>query len=416
LHLGYLAATLEQHGHQARLLDLNIVGDEIEAFKRELADSTPSVVGISATTASFPQATHLAQWSKETLPDSVVVLGGCHVTFTAAQTLADTPAVDMVVRGEGEQTLRELVDCLAADQPPTGVLGLSYRQNGHIIHNPPRPFIRDLNALPWPARHLMDMPLYSVPGALISSRGCPGRCIFCAAGAMGGQRYRIRSPESVVDEMEFLHRQYGLEQLSIMDDTFTGLPRKLTLPVCAELERRGLKIAFGCESRADVATPQLLETLRKAGCTTIQFGVESGSPRILATLGKRITLDQVRQATTHSVELGMRVICSFILGHPNETEQDVYMTLDFIEELLYIGVREIYITPLIPYPGSDVYERRETYGITLHANDWSQFSFGVPVISTRHLSRDQLREFYVEANVRIAKCSATIAESQKGQI
>jgi anaerobic magnesium-protoporphyrin IX monomethyl ester cyclase len=416
LHLGYLAAVMEQHGHETKLLDLNVVNDETETFEQKLKSFNPDLVGLSSTTASFTQAVRLARVSKETLPHSPVILGGCHVTFTATQTLKENPAVNIVVRGEGEQTLQELVDRIEAGQPPKGVLGLSYRQDGLIVHNPPRPFIQDLDTLPWPARHLIDMTQYNAPGALSSSRGCPGRCIFCAAGTMSGHRYRHRKPARVVDEMEHLCYERGLQWLVVIDDTFTASPRRFTLPVCAEIQRRGLKATFGCESRVDVATPQLIETLRKAGCDFIQFGVESGSPRVLAALKKRITLDQVRQAARYAVELGIEVACSFVLGHPDETQEDAYMTLDLVEELLGIGVHRVVISPLIPYPGTDVYEQRQVHGVTIHTDDWNQFSFGTPIISTRHLSRERLRELYVEANVRIVRNSKSIAESQKERL
>jgi radical SAM superfamily enzyme YgiQ (UPF0313 family) len=214
--------------------------------------------------------------------------------------------------------------------------------------------------------------------------------------------------------MEHLYHEQGIRSLFIMDDTFTGSPRRLTLPVCAEIQRRGSELNFGIESRVDVATPQLIQALRKAGCYFIQFGVESGSPRVLTTLKKGITLDQVRQAVGCAVGLGMRVSCSFILGHPNEGEEDVYRTLDFAEELYHIGARQISISPLIPYPGTDVYERHEMYGLTIHTNNWDDFVFGATIISTRHLSRERLRELYVEASVRIALWSKGVGVPQDG--
>lgn len=412
LPIGFLAAILERDGHEVQLLDMNVAGDEVESFEKLLEDLRPALVGISAMTASFPAAARFARLSKEILPRSPVVVGGCHVTFTAAQTLEENPAIDFVVRGEGERTLQELTACVVAGQPLQHVLGLSYRQDGHIVHNPPRPFIQDLDALPWPARHLMDLPAYNTPGALISSRGCPGRCIFCVGRAMGGPRYRHRQPERVVDEMEHLHHEYGLQWLAILDDTFTGSPQRFTLPVCNEIRRRGLKVGFGCESRVDVATPQLIETLYESGCDLLHFGVESGSSRVLAALGKRITLEQVRQAVKCATGLGMDVACSFVLGHPNETQEDAYMTLNFMQELLDMGISRAVISPLIPFPGTDVYERREFHGVTVHTNDWSQFGFGTPIISTRHLSRDLLREFYVEASVRIVQHFRAVAVSQ----
>lgn len=396
LHLGYLAAVLESRDIETAILDMNVRPQGLVSFQESLLEQSPDLVGISSTTSSFPAALKLAQRSKEVLPDVPTVMGGCHVTFTAEETLRDNPCVDVVVRGEGEYTLQELTACLQKGQSPAGVLGLSYRANGQVAHNPPRLFIRDLDSLPWPARHLMETRPYNAPGALITSRGCPGRCIFCAATAMSGHRYRVRHPSRVVDEIEFLCQQYGPNSLAIMDDTFTGLPKKLTLPVCKEIKRRGLQIFWGCESRVDVARPELLEKLRESGCVSIQFGVESGSPRVLAKLNKRITLDQVCQAVKHAAELGMRVVCSFILGHPEETEEDARMTIAFMHKLQQMGATHTLIGFLIPFPGTEIYERRETHGIVLHETNWSKFIANNPIISTRHLSHDKLIQLMID--------------------
>lgn len=409
LQLGYLASILEQRNNQVGIVDLNLAQDVIDTAQRALLDFAPDLVGISSTTASFPTAIRIAQLSKEVWPTVKVVMGGCHVTFTANEALGQHPDVDIVVRGEGEETLQELVDCLQAGESLDRVPGLSYRQNGTAIHNPPRPFIQDLDALPWPALHLLDMKSYNAPGALTTSRGCPGRCIFCSASVMSGRRYRVRRPERVVDEMQYLHTKYGFRDLAILDDTFTGLPNKLTLPVCHEIQRRGLEVTFACESRVDNAKPELLKALYAAGCRMIQFGVESGSPQVLEKLGKRITLDQVRRAVQVAVELGIRIVCSFIIGHPFETEQDVQKTVDFMIELRSLGAEGTYLSFLTPFPGTDIYERRESYGITLHETDWTKFVFDKPIISTRHLAQEQLRDLYVEAHMQMLSRIGTTA-------
>jgi anaerobic magnesium-protoporphyrin IX monomethyl ester cyclase len=406
LQLGYMAAVLERQGIEVAIADLVVHDQEAAAFQALLLDQAPNLVGISSTTSSFPKALRLARLSKEALPDVPTVLGGSHVTFTATETLRENACVDMVVRGEGEQTIQELVACLRENQTPKGILGVSYRRNGEIVHNPPRPFIQDLDTLPLPARHLVEVAPYNAPGALITSRGCPGRCIFCAATAMSGHRYRVRGPERVVDEMEHLRYEYGLRRLTILDDTFTGLPKKLTLPVCREIKRRRLEITWSCESRVDVATPETLDALREAGCDSIQFGVESGSPKVLATLRKGITLDQVRQAVRHAVGLGMRVYCSFILGHPDETEEDARLTLDFAGEVRQLGVEIAALVFLTPFPGTDVYERREAHGITLHETNWAKFISSNPIISTRHLSREKLLQLWAEDQMEYATSEA----------
>lgn len=399
LNLGYLAAVLERQGVEVAIADLIVQEQPIATFQTLLQDYAPDLVGISSTTPSFPTALKLARLSKELRPNTPTVLGGSHVTFTAEETLRENASIDLVVRGEGEQTLQELLACLQASRPPKDVAGVSYRQDGQVVHNAPRPFIHDLDSLPWPARHLLDLAAYNAPGALLTSRGCPAHCIFCAASVMGGQRYRTRRPERVVDEMEYLHYERGFQDLTILDDTFTALPKKMTLPVCREIQRRGLQITWYCESRVDVATPEVLDALREAGCDRIQFGVESGSPRILATLRKGITLEQVRRATRYAAGLGMRVFCSFILGHPDETEEDAQQTIDLMREIRQLGDSSVALVFMTPYPGTKIRENREAYGITLHEENWAKFVGSNPIISTRHLSREKMVELWVEAQI-----------------
>jgi radical SAM superfamily enzyme YgiQ (UPF0313 family) len=414
--LGYLASVLEGGGHTVQIKDLALgEGKVLDAARQAVREFAPDLVGISSTTASFPLALRLAEMSKAEQPTAPVVMGGCHVTFTAEDTLRGCPAVDVVVRGEGEETLRELAERLQMGRGLEDVLGVSYRQDGRPTHNPPRPFIQDLDALPWPARHLFDKS-YAPMGALITSRGCPGRCIFCASTVMSGHRYRARRPERVVDEMECLHYEWGSQRLLILDDTFTALVKKLTLPVCAEIKRRRLQVAWGCESRVDVATPEVLDVLREAGCDRIQFGVESGSPRVLATLRKGITLEQVRQAIRYAVGLGMDVICTFILGHPDETEEDAQLSIDFVQELWHMGVGVASFAFLTPFPGTDVYEHREAYGITLHETDWAKFTFGRPIISTKYLSQERLRELYMDANIRAMREAQAMPQTEEAEL
>jgi anaerobic magnesium-protoporphyrin IX monomethyl ester cyclase len=227
---------------------------------------------------------------------------------------------------------------------------------------------------------------------------------------MSGSRYRLRDPQRVVDEMEHICKTFNTQKLVILDDTFTAVPKKLTLPVCAEIERRGLEITFNCESRVDVITPDLLKTLYKAGCRMIQFGVESGSPRVLEKLHKRINLDQVRSAVQVAVDLGITLACTFILGHPFEEVEDVQQTISLMNELRGMGVQQTPLSFLTPFPGTEIYEHRAEYGITLHETDWGRFTFDTPSISTRYLSREQLRHLVVDAYLQLPAVAMPAAQ------
>lgn len=400
LQLGYLAAQLIPQGFQVRIVDMRIQGVGLEEMSRIIQDERPNIVGISSTTSTYPTALAIAKLVKEIHRPTFVVMGGCHVTFTAGQCLIENPQVDAVVRGEGELTLLELAQALRENGSLTNIAGLSHRNGADdgIIHNPARPFIQNLDSLPWPSRELMELEAYNIGGALFTSRGCPHGCIFCAASAMSGRRYRIRSATQVVDEMEHLVSDYGFRHLSILDDTFTALPRRLAMPVCREILRRGLRFTFDCESRVDVVTPELCDTLVRAGCVGVQFGIESGSQAVLDASHKGITLEQARNAVRWARASGInQIVCSFILGHVHDTPQTVRQTLSFWEELKTLGVTKILFAPLTPFPGTAVYEKRDEYGLTLHESDWAKYTTYLPVVSTRHLSRKELRELYLEA-------------------
>jgi anaerobic magnesium-protoporphyrin IX monomethyl ester cyclase len=397
LHQGYLAAVLEREGCDVAIVEVSSPDPHHSLVEDALSSFRPDLVGISSMTWSFPKAVATARRVKRVAPTLPVVVGGCHVTFTADNTLLENPEIDIVVRGEGEMTLLELVRCIAANDSLQKVQGISYRQDGNsVAHTPDRPFIADLNTLPLPARHLVPLLEYEKPGALIASRGCPHRCIFCAASAMSGHRYRIRQPDLVVDEVEHLYTEYGVRDFIFMDDTFTALPKRLTIPVCRGILARRLDITFGCESRVDVVTPELIALLVQAGARSIEFGIESGSQKILDRLSKRITLQQVRDAVRCALDAGLGVACDFMLGHPDETEETARQTVEFIRELRAMGVGATPFYAFTPFPGTAVYENPEEYGVHREDLDWKRCTTFYPVIRTRHLSRERLRELFME--------------------
>jgi radical SAM superfamily enzyme YgiQ (UPF0313 family) len=411
--VGYLAAVIERGGMGAAIVDTSLPDCGTDAIEDAMTAYQPDLVGISCMTPSFPKAVATARRIKRITPTIPILLGGCHATFTAESTLRENLEIDMVVRGEGEATLLELIRCIEAKDTPDKVQGLSYRGNDNvIIHTSDRPHISDLNALPWPARHLMPFLKYGIPGAILASRGCPNRCIFCAGTAMSGHRYRARRPQLVVDEIEHLHTQCGLGEFLFLDDTFTALPERLTIPVCREIVSRRLNITFSCESRVDVVTPRLVEHLVQAGARGIQLGVESGSQEILDKIGKRITLQQVYNAVRWALDGGLRVGCCFMLGHPDETEATARQTADMIKEVRAMGVALTPLSVFTPFPGTDAYERREQYGLQQEESDWGKFTTFNPVFSTKHLSRDRLRELYMELLSELVPARSQVQEDR----
>lgn len=353
-----IAAVLEKHGHGVRVVDLEFgqddVGKTVEAEK-------PAVVGIGGTSTSRFNAFAIAQAVKLINPTIVTVYGGSHASFTAQDTLEHVPALDIVVRGEGETVMLELLRCVAARGDLGKVPGLSYRREGGIEHNGPMPRIRDLDALPMPARHLIDMGGYRLKldllgtraASVITSRGCPINCSFCSASVMFGHLLTTRSAANVVDEMVYLLEHYGAGGLKIFDSTFT-LSRRHAEGICDEILRRGLAFPWECEIRVNTVDLPLLQKMKAAGCYLVDFGIESASERVLERMHKGITLKQAEQVIQWTHDLGIAQKVFFTLGHIEETRDDAEKTLAFIQRNLNRITLPSIGTGIRIYPGTEV--------------------------------------------------------------
>lgn len=357
LGICYLAAMLEKEGLPVKLLDCAIASEHEVVNGIKWAD----VVGISAPTVLASRALLLAKYAKERA--KIVIVGGPHATLQP-EFFLKSGYVDFVVRGEGEYTLLELLRAIDQLNGLMHTKGISYVKNGKVIHNPERPLIKNLDEIPFPARHLLPLQRYfryqklfmggpSPRLRMITSRGCPFSCIFCAK-EIFGRFYRSRSPCNVVDEMDLLFDRYGVKYIDFVDDIFT-INKQRTLELCNEIIRRGLheKISWSCETRVDLVDYQLLVNMRKAGCKEIFFGVESGSQRILNTLNKGFSVEQIRGAIKAAKRAGLIVNCFLIIGTPSETIQDIELTknLIFTTKPDYIGV-----SIFTPLPGTRAFE------------------------------------------------------------
>ncbi|MCX6375001.1 MAG: radical SAM protein [Armatimonadetes bacterium] len=306
LGLGYLAAYLETNDIRCEILDAHALRLKQSDVRRYLQESRPDVIGVTFTTENRFVGFDTIRAAKSAVPDALVIAGGPHVSAAADDALVHLPELDVVIRGEGEEALLQLVRRIEAGKDMEAVPGISYRSDGRIACNPRPERIRDLDRLPFPARHLMPMDRYhytaDVPGIgklkalnIMASRGCPFDCSFCASPRMWGRRYRARSPENVLAEVDELVNKYGAKALWIFDDTFT-VERSRTIAICEGLLDRFPGIKWFCEIRVDTVDRELLAYMQKAGCFCVAFGVESGSQRIIdRSVGKRIRIEQVRQ-------------------------------------------------------------------------------------------------------------------------
>lgn len=405
LGAAYLTAAAMQAGLDITLLDadaLDYIGDA--AVTRLLAEN-PDLIGISLTTPLVSEGIALAAGLRARGYRGHLTLGGAHPSALPAETLALIPGADSVVIGEGEQTLVELARAIEAGMDLTAVPGLAIRTSaGEVALTPARPLVADLDSLPMPALEQLPMERYVSPmwgddarqrmGVLITSRGCPGRCEFCASHMLWGRRVRYHSIERVVAEVRRLVQQYAVDYLVFNDDTFT-LQKSRCLAILHALEEAGLRRPFMVTSRVDTVDTEFLTALQHAGCFLITYGIESGSEYVLRAIHKNITLDQVRRAVQAARDTGIKVVGNFMFGHWPDTVESCRATLEFASEL-HCDISQFAVC--IPYPGSELYQRAMEHGLLLPTGDYRDFGYygNMPWIHP-NLTREELLAFQREA-------------------
>ncbi len=352
LGLGYINAALRARGYDCAIGNLS--GRPWSEVRDYLARERAELVGITVYTFNRGVSWRLARMAKEARRDTTVVVGGPHVTPLATTVLEHHPEVDVVALGEGEVTAADLADALRAGRPLSGVDGIVHRLDGRPAATVPRAAIANLDHLPHPSRHY---DAFGVDRAaqlqyVLTSRGCPAVCTFCDSPMFWGRAVRYRSPQDVVDELRFLRDTVGLVYVSFRDDTFTADPTR-AIEICDAIRESKLYLLWDCQSRVNCIDPPRLQALRRAGCGHIQYGVESGSPRVLRSLAKGISLDRVRGAIADSREVGVIPSIYLITGVPGEEESDVEQTLAVIRE---VGANDGIVSKLSVYPGTGVWE------------------------------------------------------------
>jgi anaerobic magnesium-protoporphyrin IX monomethyl ester cyclase len=394
LGLGYLAAVLEKNDYEVDVIDCQTVKFTYEEFRNEISKRNPNVVGVTSNILTYKSALKIAKISKEIHPKCVTVIGGPHVSFWDQEALQECPQLDVVVRKEGEYTLLELVQRLEAGKDYYDVIGTTCRKGKEIIRNPDRPFIENLDELPFPARHFWPIECLQKYGTMIfdvvSSRGCVQYCSFCIEVRAHGRKYRVRSPKNVVDELEFLHKKYGAKYFAFLDDAFT-VDKRRAVEICEEIQKRKLKIKWACETRVDMVTKELLLKMKETGCADIWFGIESGSKKVLEAMKKGITPEQTIRAFKWAKEVGIKTNPNVVLGTPGETKETALETIRFVERLIpdHLGC----YTVATPYPGTPMYDYVKEKG-WLRVTDFDKYDNATPIFETPMLSLKELREIY----------------------
>jgi radical SAM superfamily enzyme YgiQ (UPF0313 family) len=394
-----LAAVLQEAGHDVLLADMTVSNLTFSGLKSKLQHFGPDAVGISAISASYTKGAAVARLAKELDPGVFVLMGGMHPTFAHLATLKGHP-VDVVVRNEGEVTAPAVLARLAGGGDGLDeVAGISYRdENGKIHVNPPRPFIQDLDQLPLPAYDLLDtMPIYARlrEFLVVTTRGCPYRCIFCSSSPFWGRRWRARGVEHVMAEIDLLASRYGARNLVFGDDNFS-FNGKRVLAICAALKERDYPLDWRCSVRADSLSAPLLRAMKDAGCSGLFMGVESSSQASLDLLNKGARLEDSLTAVRLCREVGIDTTCAMLMGLPWETEQDIRDNIAFVTHRL--RPREVVWNLLHPDPGSELYANLESYGLRFVIDDPERHIGNAPsVIETRHLTAEQLNQLWMEA-------------------
>ncbi len=406
LGLAWIAAVLERAGHRVKIIDTATLEMDSDTWIREVKLWKPDVVGISMLTPTAPKAYRAVRMLKDYDPDLPVIAGGPHPTYMYEEALRQ--GFDIVVRGEGEYTMLELVEVLErygmSEEALRRVKGLAFRGREGIVVTEDRPPIHDLDELPWPARHLLPMDKYTLfnknirVAHVMASRGCPYGCMYCITSYFWGRRARFRSARNVADEIEHLVYKYRAEYIVFSDDELT-LNRKFVRELINELRARGLDIPFACGARADHLDREFMGFLERGGCKAIYVGVESASQETLDKIGKRLKLDRVVKVFEWRKGFDMLFTASFILGFPWETLEDMKKTVNFAIKL---DPDYAQFTVLTPYPGTPLYDYVKRYGL-IEDRNWENYTTLRPVMRGFRFTRGELarmlkyayRKFYL---------------------
>lgn len=392
--LPYVAAALRSEGHEVEILDLLLARATPDKVERRMARFRPQLVGITSVTLNHHLAERLAAVVRRCDERVPIVMGGPHVSFELEGSFRQLPALDYVVIGEGEHTMCELARALERGLDLRDVRGLAGidRSAGRVWRNASRPLEEEIEKLPTPARELVPLARYLAfdsHASVVTSRGCPYECVFCSAPAWTGRRVRYRDPVRCVDEIEELAR-LGFTEITIEDDLFT-LYRKHFLAVCGELMARDTGIRWNAFSRVDTITPEIVETMARAGCQAICFGVESGSQEVLDRVKKHSSLAKVKDAMRMAQQAGICSLASFIVGLPGETEETLRQTVAFAEELRDEFGSLYGFHVLSPFPGTEVREKAAEYGLEILHSDWTLYDANHVVSRTAGASPEAIQ-------------------------
>ncbi len=422
LGLAYIAATLLENGIDVSLIEARTRGLSHDEVIEKIEKEAPKFVGITAITARINSALCLAEKVKKISLDInpvrkppkgsrifsngvKVILGGPHIHFEH-KTVINNDSVDFCVRGEGEITCLDLINCLSKGGDLTAIKGITFKHGNDIIVNPDRPFVKNLDTFAFPARYLLHNPAYrglwtegQTFSPVLATRGCPYQCAFCASPRIWGTKHRRRSVENVLDELEQLYQEFGVRYIRFLDDLLV-VDKKWTIDLCRGMTERGLDdLAWACDGRIGLMSEELLKEMEKANCLVIFYGIEFGNQRILDLCRKGFTIKQARETIDITSKTGISSYGYFMMGFPTETIETVEDTINLAKDLgLNHGLDSAGFSIVTPFPGTPLYEYCKMNDM-LVTSDWSQYAYQLEkgVIKLRNITNEELNNLYERA-------------------
>jgi radical SAM superfamily enzyme YgiQ (UPF0313 family) len=411
LGLACLAAMTRKCGYDTTIVDAAATNMSYEDITRAILERGCKYVGITAATISVKNAGRVAESIKAADKGITTIIGGPHLSALPEETMSRYLSFDIGVIGEGDYTIIDLLEHLETGKDLSSVKGLIYRNGGGFVTTDGRPRVHNLDELPFPAWDLLPNlakfycpPVHTLkrfPAALlIASRGCPGKCMFCAR-TVYGNSLRAHSAEYTFEMIKDLYLNYGIREIQIRDDNFVAYRQRL-VRLCEILRREKLDLVWTCAGRVDMVTPAILKLMKEAGCWQIWYGIESGSQAILDTVKKNVTIKQIEDAVQMTLDAGISPCGFFIIGHPSETIETLEATVEFARRL---RLTEAHFSFMTPFPGSELYERAEEYGV-FH-NDWTKLNgwqvtfvpHGLTAEVLEHYSKKAFSRFYFRPRI-----------------
>ena len=390
LDLAYMSAVLEEKGIECKMQDYPVEGGTWDTVIQDIKSFSPELLIIYTTITSVKEDLHACKIAKEINPDIITVAKGGDTSICPEERLEMCEQLDIAIIGEPEITLLEI----AQGHSFKDIKGICYRDNGKIVKTPRRPFIEDVDSLPFPSRHLLDQSMYLRPDTgevmttIQSSRGCPAKCIYCLSRVVAGADLRLRSPNNVVDELEHCVKDYNIRNFFFRADTFTW-DKDWVIAVCKEILHRKLDIEWVANSRANTVDDERLIWMKKAGCWLVSFGVESGNQMILDKTQKGITLKDSREALRLAKKNNLKTFITLLIGMPWDTKETIMQTFDFARE-----IDSDFFEVILPYPfpGTKYYEIAKRDGLIMDGAYDHMYDHFNSVVKTYHLSADELTE------------------------